>query len=160
MSYYVGINHNKTLTHGNKTLFVSGLGDYDTIIEKSINNECTDILFIATGGNSPADNNKWREFERVIYDILLNYQSYTVTLEIDISWAEEVNDSSLFNFNNFILVCSVNIPNIISMGENTFIKIDDLPTNDTNIGVWCHKLADLQEKQKYTSWKKNTKNRE
>jgi hypothetical protein len=43
------------------------------------------------------------------------------------------------------------------LNYNTVLKIDDRDFADTNPGVWCHRLHDLQSTNGFTHWSAYTK---
>ena len=47
---------------------------------------------------------------------------------------------------------SVKLPYLQLLGYNATIKIDDIDFDKTNPGVWCHRLHQLMNIDRFTSW--------
>ena len=153
ITFFTGIEIEKTPAYGMKTLFVVGVHDDQIITTMAQNNDCTHIYFGAnqsfkTDGVNDAQN--WRMWEDMIYVCL--EQGYWCTLDLDVSEVEGLLESGLVEKQQFIPQISVKLPYLQQLGYNATIKIDDKDFKATNPGVWCHNLHDLLGRDKFTSW--------
>ena len=153
ITFFTGIEIEKTPAYGMKTLFVVGVHDDQIITTMAQNNDCTHIYFGAnqsfkTNGINDAQN--WRMWEDMIYVCL--EQGYWCTLDLDVSEVEGLLESGLVEKSQFIPQISVKLPYLQQLGYNATIKIDDKDFKATNPGVWCHNLHDLLDRNKFTSW--------
>jgi hypothetical protein len=153
ITFFTGIEIEKTPAYGKKTLFVVGVHDDQIITTMAQNNNCTHIYFGAnqsfkTDGVNDAQN--WRMWEDMIYVCL--EAGYWCTLDLDVSEVEGLLESGLVEKQQFIPQISVKLPYLQQLGYNATIKIDDKDFKATNPGVWCHNLHDLLGRDKFTSW--------
>jgi len=153
ITFFTGIEIEKTPAYGMKTLFVVGVHDDQIITTMAQNNDCTHIYFGAnqsfkTEGVNDAQN--WRMWEDMIYVCL--EQGYWCTLDLDVSEVEGLLESGLVEKQQFIPQISVKLPYLQQLGYNATIKIDDKDFKATNPGVWCHNLHDLLGRDRFTSW--------
>jgi hypothetical protein len=153
ITFFTGIEIEKTPAYGMKTLFVVGVHDDQIITTMAQNNDCTHIYFGAnqsfkTDGVNDAQN--WRMWEDMIYVCL--EQGYWCTLDLDVSEVEGLLESGLVEKQQFIPQISVKLPYLQQLGYNATIKIDDKDFKATNPGVWCHNLHDLLSRDRFTSW--------
>ena len=101
------------------------------------------------------DADTWNAWEAMINNVLA--QGYFATLDLDVSAAEGLLESTLVEQHRFIPMISVKLPYIRQFGYNATIKLDDKDFAATNPGVWCHSLHDLQNSKVFTDWSKYTK---
>ena len=153
ITFFTGIEIEKTPAYGMKTLFVVGVHDDQIVTTMAQNNDCTHIYFGAnqsfkTDGVNDAQN--WRMWEDMIYVCL--EQGYWCTLDLDVSEVEGLLESGLVEKQQFIPQISVKLPYLQQLGYNATIKIDDKDFKATNPGVWCHNLHDLLGRDRFTSW--------
>ena len=153
ITFFTGIEIEKTPAYGMKTLFVVGVHDDQIITTMAQNNDCTHIYFGAnqsfkTDGVNDAQN--WRMWEDMIYVCL--EQGYWCTLDLDVSEVEGLLESGLVEKQQFIPQISIKLPYLQQLGYNATIKIDDKDFKATNPGVWCHNLHDLLGRDRFTSW--------
>ena len=153
ITFFTGVEIEKTPAYGMKTLFVVGVHDDQIITTMAQNNNCTHIYFGAnqsfkTDGVNDAQN--WRMWEDMIYVCL--EQGYWCTLDLDVSEVEGLLESGLVEKQQFIPQISVKLPYLQQLGYNATIKIDDKDFKATNPGVWCHNLHDLLSRDRFTSW--------
>ena len=76
------------------------------------------------------------------------------SLDLSLDLAEQMLETSLVEYHNFIPQLRVVVPHVKQWPYNTMIKIDDKDFKATNPGVWCHSLHDLMDKEKFTDWSK------
>jgi hypothetical protein len=149
--FFVGKEVEHTPAHGHDTLFIVGLqsiNDIQLILDEN-DTTITHIFFGANQSFNPTNADLWIAWEDMIKHFLPNY---LCSLDIPVIFAEEFNECSLNEYNNFIPQISVPIPYIKLWNYNTMIKIDDNGFDSTNPGVWTHSLHSLQDRLKFTDW--------
>jgi hypothetical protein len=157
---FVGTEVEHTPAHGQTTLFVVGVQDSSEIMVEAHRQACTHIYF---GANQSFpnleiyDGDGWRPWERMIKDCL--DARWLCTLDLDVTCAEGLLESSLVDYNNFIPMISVKLPYIKQFGYNATLKIDDKDFEFSNPGVWCHSLHSLQKRSLFTDWSKYTQDK-
>ena len=155
ITFFVGIEIERTPAYGMKTLFVVGVHDPYVIMGLASKYECQHIYFGANqsfktlGVNDAAT---WRPWENMIYVCLDSEHEFWCTLDFDVSEAEGLLESGLTEKRRFIPQISVKLPYINQLGYNATLKIDDKDFNATNPGVWCHNLQDLLGRDRFTNW--------
>ena len=152
VEFFVGKEIEHTPAHGMDTLFVVGIQSADVIKDKLsyTTYETRHIFFGANHSFKPVSRDEWNNWETMITSFL--DQGYWCSLDIPISHAEEFNEGSLCEYNNFIPQIRVPIPYVKLWNYNTMIKIDDKGFNLTNPGVWSHSLHTLMDRTKFTNW--------
>ena len=155
VQFFTGIEVEHTPAHGMETLFVTGLHPVEEIKKRL--GTIRHIFFGANhsfspGINFPSDAGNWERFEEMMIPFL--DEDYLVTLDVPIDHAEALLESAMVERHNFIPQLRVPIPYIKQFGYNTMLKIDDKDVNATNPGVWCHRLHDLLDSEKFTDWTK------
>ncbi len=157
VNMFVGTEVEHSPAFGQRTLFVVGVQDSTTIVEQTRLKACTHIYFGANQSFPKLDTNDgdaWRPWERMISDCL--EAGFWCTLDLDVSCAEGLLESSLVELDRFIPMISVKLPYIRQFGYNTTLKLDDRDFRATNPGVWCHSLHALQRRSVFTDWSKYT----
>jgi|TARA_B110000444_G_scaffold195320_1_gene185808 hypothetical protein len=149
--FFVGTEVEHTPAYGRKTLFVTGIQDIDIISKQYTDNECEHIFFGANHSFQPIDNQDYDDWESMIEPFLDD--EICCTLDIPITKAEEMLESSLIESDNFIPQLRVPIPYIEQFGYNATLKIDDKGFKATNPGVWTHSLHELMDRSKFTPWR-------
>ena len=155
--YFVGHEVEKTPAYGLKTLFVEGIQDIEEILTFYNNEKCEHLFFGANHSfnpkaNFPQDADEWIPWEDMISQFLK--EGYLCSLDIPISLAEEFLETGLVDYDNFIPQLRVPVPYIRQWNYNTMLKIDDKDFKASNPGVWCHRLHNLQDDEKFTDWTK------
>jgi hypothetical protein len=158
VTFFTGIEIEKTPAFGKKTLFVVGVQPFEHVQDVAVATKCQHIYFGANMsfpkiGINDAD--AWREWEGMIMPLLK--QGYLCSLDIDSTCAEGLVEGGLCEFNNFIPMISVKLPYIQLLGYNATIKLDDIDFAKTNPGVWCHSLHELRDRKVFTNWSEYTK---
>ena len=153
--FFTGIEVEHTPAYGMETLFVDGMHKVDTI-KKHLGN-IKHIFFGANhsfcpGINFPQDAGNWERYEAMMMPFL--DEGYLVTLDVPMDHAEALLESGMIERDNFIPQLRIPMPYIKQYNYNTMIKIDDKDFKATNPGVWCHRLHDLMDSTKFTSWNK------
>jgi len=153
--FFTGVEVEHTPAYGMETLFVDGVHSKGSIVEKLGN--IRHIFFGANhsfnpGINFPKDADAWDEWEYMIIPFL--DEDYLVTLDVPIDHAEALLESGMIEYDNFIPQLRVPIPYIKQFGYNAMLKIDDKDFRASNPGVWCHRLHDLMDSNKFTGWSK------
>lgn len=157
VSFFVGTEVEHTPAYGERTLFVVGVQDSSTIIAEAWRHSCTHIYFGANQSFpklSATDAKRWRSWEDMIMACL--DESFTCTLDLDVTCAEGLLESGLVERHNFIPMLSVKLPYIRQFPYGATLKLDDRDFAATNPGVWCHSLHDLQKRRVFTPWSKYT----
>ena len=158
IKFFVGIEVEKTPAFGLKTLFVTGVQDWEEILEYYNEHDCKHIFFGANHSFNPENilNNQslydyYKEWEDMIEEFLK--EGYLCTLDIPLSAANgSFHDGGLCEYENFIPQIRVPLPYTKLWNYNAMVKIDDKDFKATNPGVWCHSLHDLLDREKFTDW--------
>ena len=158
ITYFTGIEIEKSPAEGMKTLFVVGLQDPKeilSIVNESLAyvNEDRRVKHVYFGANQsfqPKIADDWRAWEDMIDEIL--DAGLWATLDLDLKYAEELLEGRLNEKRRFITMISIKLPYLAQYNYNTTIKIDDKGFDDTNPGVWCHKLHNLISDKTFTTW--------
>jgi hypothetical protein len=153
VTFFTGIEIERTPAYGMKTLFVVGVQNSIDIIKLAAEKECIHIYF---GANQsfPAlqtdDADAWRPWERMIDQCL--DAGLWCTLDFDVSVVQGVLEMPVISHRRFIPQISVKLPYLQQLGYNATIKIDDIDFEHSNPGVWCHRLRDLTTTETFTDW--------
>jgi hypothetical protein len=153
ITFFTGVEIEKTPAFGMRTLFVVGVQSVEEITNHAVKNNCTHIYFGANQSFpqlATDDADGWRPWERMIDQCL--EADYWCTLDFDVSMVSGVLESLLLGSRRFIPQISVKIPYLTQLGYNATIKIDDLDFEYSNPGVWCHKLQNLTTTESFTDW--------
>jgi len=153
ITFFTGVEVEKTPAYGMRTLFVTGLNSPSIIRDYIEDNE--HIFFGANHSFNPNQSKSsaydyYSEWEKMIQPFLDN--GYWCSLDIPLDAAEEFLEGPLVEDEKFIPQIRVPIPYIKQWNYNTMLKIDDKDFEATNPGVWCHSLHDLMDRSKFTVW--------
>jgi hypothetical protein len=151
--FFTGVEVEKTPAFGMKTLFVTGVQNYNEIMEYYTNEQCEHIFFGANHSYNPKTSDNFEDWDLMIraftdQDILC---SLDIPSTINLEW---FLDGGLVESDYFIPQLRVVVPYVKQWNYNTMIKIDDKDFKATNPGVWCHSLHDLMDREKFTDWSK------
>ena len=152
VTFFTGVEVEKTPAFGMKTLFVTGTHPCDVIQKHYDDEQCEHIFFGANHSFEPVKNSEWESWERMIKAFLT--AGKLCSLDIPLSHAEALLESCMIEQNNFIPQIRIPLPYIKQYNYNTMIKLDDKDFNATNPGVWCHRLHNLMDDEKFTDWTK------
>ena len=158
VKFFVGVEVEKTPAYGLKTLFVTGVQDWEEILDYYNQENCEHIFFGANHSFNPQEGSEnlfdyYKEWEDMIETFLK--EEYLCTLDIPLSAANgSFHDGGLCEYDNFIPQIRVPVPYAKLWNYNTMLKIDDKDFKATNPGVWCHSLHDLMDREKFTDWGK------
>tara|TARA_B100000035_G_scaffold309155_1_gene314934 strand:+ start:470 stop:967 length:498 start_codon:yes stop_codon:yes gene_type:complete len=157
MCYFTGYEVEKTPAYGKKTLFVEGVQNTEEIITFYNKEHCEHLFFGANhsfnpGAKFPEDADEWIKWEDMISQFLK--EGYLCSLDIPINLAEQFLETGLVDYDNFIPQLRVPVPYVKQWGYNTMLKIDDKDFKASNPGVWCHRLHNLLDEEKFTDWTK------
>ena len=147
VNFFVGIEVEKTIMHGKKTMFVVGIHDADKIIHFSGFRGIDHIYLCAN--KSFTESPKWEP----LVDRLLEAGLW-VTFDFPIQSQNFVTNllgNHMLN-NRFIPMISVELLGVEGYNYNTTVKIDDKDMHYSNPGVWCHSLHELLDRSKFTYW--------
>jgi hypothetical protein len=150
ITFFTGVEIERTPAYGMKTLFVTGVQPIEAIIGALANQDIHHIFFGANHSFNPNGYEEHKEWEEMITHFL-NLDMWC-SLDIPMSQVEEFNDGGLNEYDQFIPQIRVPIPYIKLWNYNTMLKVDDKDFKATNPGVWCHNLHDLLDRNKFTSW--------
>lgn len=151
--FFTGTEVEHTPAYGMETLFVTGVQR-----EADVRKHLGDIRHIFFGANHsfqpgtmfPKDAGNWERWENMMKPFL--DEDYLVTLDVPMDHAEALLESFMVECQNFIPQIRIPLPYIKQYNYNTMIKLDDRDFKATNPGVWCHRLHDLMDSGKFTSW--------
>jgi hypothetical protein len=150
ITFFTGVEIERTPAYGMKTLFVTGVQPVEAIVGALANQEVRHIFFGANHSFNPNGYEEHKEWEEMITHFL-NLGMWC-SLDIPMSQVEEFNEGGLNEYDQFIPQIRVPIPYIKLWNYNTMLKVDDKDFKATNPGVWCHNLHDLLDRNKFTSW--------
>lgn len=153
ITFFTGVEIEKTPAYGMKTLFVVGVHDAHKVLELAGEHYCEHIYFGANQSfktNGLDDYQSWEPWEKMIRECL--NAGFWCTLDFDVSETEGILESPLVEHRRFIPQISVKLPYIQQLGYNTTLKIDDRDFAATNPGVWCHSLHNLMKRENFTDW--------
>ena len=152
VTFFTGVEVEKTPALGLKTLFVTGTQPCD-VIQKHYDEElCEHIFFGANHSFEPLNEQDWTAWENMIKAFLT--AGKLCSLDIPINYAEEFLESGLTEYENFIPQLRIPLPYVKQWNYNTMVKIDDKGFKASNPGVWCHSLHGLMDRDKFTDWSK------
>ena len=152
VTFFTGVEVEKTPAFGMKTLFVTGVQPLDVIDWWYNEEQCKHIFFGANHSFNPQGYDEHKQWEDMIMYFLA--KGYLCSLDIPLNQVEEFNEGGLNEHDNFIPQIRVPIPYIRLWNYNTMLKIDDKDFRATNPGVWCHSLHNLMDREKFTDWDK------
>ena len=150
VTYFTGVEIERTPAYGMRTLFVVGIQKVEEIISLAELHKCRHIYFGANQSYTPQDNNEMFVWDHMIQECLTD--GYWCTLDFDVSRTEDVLEGLMIGHRRFIPQVSVKLPYLTQLGYNATIKIDDKDFDATNPGVWCHRLRDLTTTETFTDW--------
>ena len=154
VTYFKGVEIEKTPAYGQQTLFVVGVRPLEEITDIATNAKCDHVYLGANQSFDGKDIKRWDEMA----DGLLK-QGFWVTLDFDAKYCAGKHRwlTDLCEHQNFIPQISLKIPNLTKYNNNATIKIDDTDFRATNDGVWCHSVDSLTTQETFTGWSQYTK---
>jgi len=149
ITYFTGVEIEKTPAYGLNTLFVVGVRPLEEITDIVTQRECDHVYL---GANQSFDGKNIPEWNKMIQGLLRS--GIKVTLDFDASFCQQRQGwiEELCEFDNFIPQISLKIPNLTKYNNNATIKIDDSDFKHSNDGVWCHSLNSLKTLETFTNW--------
>ena len=153
ITFFTGVEIERTPAFGMQTLFVVGIQRAEEIIALAKEKECKHIYFGANQSFPNIDSNDarvWKQWEVMIQACL--DADFWCTLDLDVACVEGLLEGPLVEYRRFIPQISVKLPYLTQLGYNATIKIDDKDFDTTNPGVWCHRLRDLTTTESFTDW--------
>jgi hypothetical protein len=141
ITFFTGVEVEKTPAFGMKTLFVTGIQDYNEIMMHYTYQQCEHIFFGANHSYKPVTSDEFEDWDLMIrafidQDILC---SLDIPSNINLEW---FLDGGMIEYDNFIPQIRVVVPYV------------DKDFKASNPGVWCHSLHDLMDRNKFTDWSK------
>jgi hypothetical protein len=155
ITFFTGVEIEKTPAYGMKTLFVVGIQKVEEIISLAELYKCRHIYFGANQSYTPESTDEMFVWDHMIMECLT--EGYWCTLDFDAQWVEDVIEGGMVEQRRFIPQISVKLPYLTQLGYNATIKIDDKDFDATNPGVWCHRLRDLTTTDSFTTWDEYSK---
>jgi hypothetical protein len=151
--FFTGTEVEKTPAFGLKTLFVTGIPDFNETMMYYTRTKCKHIFFGANHSYKPVTSEEFDDWDLMIRAYLDQgiMCSLDIPSTINLEWFLY---GGLIEHDNFIPQLRVVIPYVEQWNYNTMIKIDDKDFKATNPGVWCHSLHDLMDRDKFTDWSK------
>lgn len=153
VSFFCGVEIEKTPAYGKMTLFVTGMQEIETV--QQFLDKQPDVQHIFFGANHSFC---YRVFINDWVDTIAHFldRGYLCSLDIPYDLAHYVKNSKLNKYENFIPQIRVVLPEVESWNKNATIKIDDEGFNASNPGVWVHPLISLINKDSngFTDWSK------
>jgi|TARA_R110001592_G_scaffold132997_15_gene348075 hypothetical protein len=153
--FFIGTEVEHSPAYGQKTLFVIGPQNPKEILARALNNNCPHIYLGANQSYMPCSDQEYKDWDFVLTSLLK--EDIWVTLDFDVSHAEEVLEGGMVEYDTFIPMISVKLPYINQFNYNATLKLDDKDFKATNPGVWSHSLHKLQDRKVFTDWSKYTK---
>ena len=153
ITYFTGIEIERTPAYGMMTLFVVGIQRSEEIIALAKEKQCRHIYFGANQSFPKIDSDDarvWKQWEVMIQSCL--DADYWCTLDFDAACVEGLLEGPMVEYRRFIPQISVKLPYLTLLGYNATLKIDDKDFDATNPGVWCHRLRDLTTTESFTDW--------
>ena len=145
ITYFTGIEIERTCVYGMRTLFVIGPQDPKEVLSTALKEECPHVYLGANHTFRPTDN--WQ----ILIESLVT-ENVFVTLDFDVAHIEWVIATGAPTYNNFIPMVSVKTPYLGSLGYNATLKLDDKDFEASNPGVWCHNVHELMSRKTFTAW--------
>jgi hypothetical protein len=150
ITFFTGVEIERTPAFGMRTLFVVGIQRSEEIIALAKEKECKHIYFGANQSYAPESTDEMFVWDHMIMQCLS--EGYWCTLDFDAQWVEDVIEGGMVEQRRFIPQISVKLPYLTQLGYNATLKIDDKDFDATNPGVWCHRLRDLTTTESFTDW--------
>ena len=153
ITFFTGVEVEKTPAFGMKTLFVTDIQDYNEIMKHYTDEQCEHIFFGANHSYNPKTSDEFEDWDLAIRAFLQEgiLCSLDIPSTINLEW---FLDGGLVENENFIPQIRVVVPYVKQWNYNTMVKIDDKDFKASNPGVWCHSLHDLMNREKFTDWGK------
>jgi|TARA_R100000027_G_scaffold9090_1_gene6534 hypothetical protein len=148
---FTGKEVEHTPAFGEQTLFVIGVQPVEKIQQLARKHKCTNIYFGANMSFEPTE-----KFDEMVHAVLTT-EEFSVTLDYKAEHHKWVLECGYNENRHFISMISVQLPYIDQLNYNACIKIDDMGFDETNAGVWTHRLHQLQDVKVFTDWSKYTK---
>lgn len=157
VTFFTGTEIEHTPAYGMKTLFVVGVHPSSEIAALASMHRCEHVYLGANQSFAlPVSS------QDDAYSVLATWETMAkgllenkllVTLDFDVRYVENILETCLIEYHNFIPQLSVKIPYARQLGYNACIKIDDRGFKASNEGVWVHQLQDLMDRSRFTDWR-------
>lgn len=151
VEYFIGTEVENTVMKGEKTLFVVGIQPVEDILSLCKEHDIRHVYFGTSQSFHPSNPYEWNDWDQMIKPLLV--KDVWVTLDFGVEYAKDIHEQSWCEYKTFVPMISVKIPYIRLYNYHATLKIDDNTWGDTNTGVWCHPLNELQKRRVYTDWK-------
>ena len=151
--FFIGVEVERTPLHGMETLFVIGKQNPKEILQRCLENTIEHAYLGCANSFQPGDDTEeWEAWDHIITELIK--ADIWITLDFDSGYAnhEWLHDNGWNEYDKFVPMIAVRMPNVKLFNYNATVKIDDSSFKGTNSGVWCHSLHDLRDRSKYTDW--------
>ena len=147
VKYFVGIEVEHTVLHGEETLFVVGVQDPSDVVFEA---RKLDVKHVYLGANKSFHMTE--EWEQMVDELLS--EGFWVTLDYPVRLHKFIMRTmgNHLRKSRFIPMISVELPKIEIKNYNTTLKMDDLDIYHSNPGIWCHSLHDLMDRSVFNDW--------
>ena len=150
VKFFIGTEVEQSPAYGQKTLFVVGYQPKEEILARALNSGCPHIYLGANQSFNPPTEKDWQGWDDLVTSLLKD--DIWVTIDFDVSLAEQVLECGWTEYSTFIPMISVKLPYINQFNYNATLKIDDKAFKGPNGGVWCHQIHKLRDRSSYTDW--------
>lgn len=151
---FLGTEVEHSAAYGMKTLFVIGCVPVADVLREALRHD-VEHIYLGANQSFGVGYPGMPDWDELVTGCLA--EDYWVTLDYDVSYHSDVLSSAYQDYNKFISMISVKLPSIRSLNYNAVLKIDDTDFENSNPGVWCHSVHNLQRKTVFTDWSKYTK---
>ncbi len=151
VNYFIGTEVEKTPAYNLKTLFVVGIHDVDEVLALAEEHKVEHIFLGANQSFSPETETEHLSWDTFVINIVEEFKGY-VTLDFDFKNLQSIYGYQSSDCHNFIPLISIKVPFASMLNYNACIKIDDIGFDETNYGVWVHRMDDLTASAYYTPW--------
>lgn len=157
---FIGKEVERTPAYDMETLFVVGVHNVDILANLATRNLCKHIFCGANHSFNP--NKDMLTNGKDLFDTVepwdemitgLLEKDFLVSLDFDVKDIQTVLEMRCNENDGFIPQVSVKMPYIQLLNYNAMLKIDDTDFKVSNPGVWCHRVHNLMDPDKFTSWK-------
>jgi len=144
--FYVGDEFHLTPAHKQRTLFVEGLYDKDTVLSIALNEKCPHIHLGYNDSFTPESDDEWRNWEDLIMPMLKD--NIWVTLSFDNKYGSDFLEAGMTEYDTFIPLIKIDLPYIAQYNYNTTVAITDAQKM-VNPGIWYHDLHKMLDRDSF-----------
>ncbi len=152
MIFSLGREVDNTIMKGKETLFVHGWQPKDEILSRAFNNKITHIHF---SNFNPANRNQYNLWAELLDDLLDVKDLYT-SLEFTPKYCPDIMNMKCNEYDNFIPIINIIIPDLAEYNENTSYKINDKYLTYSNDGIFSESIEKMTRKSYFEPYMKYT----